>query len=80
MAPARRMPAREGITMDQGSSAHLYRDYVISTLHDEGVWWATAAPAGRSLDTKRRVPGGPWTIEGDAVRAAEAFCNSGRVE
>ena len=66
--------------MVQKSCFCLYHDYVISTTRDEGVWWATAAPAGRSLDTKRRVPGGPWTIEGDAVRAAEAFCNSGRVE
>lgn len=57
---------------------YLYRDYVISTTRDEGVWWATAGPARDSLGGDRPVFGGPWKNEADAVRAAEAFCSSGR--
>lgn len=64
--------------MLQEKSVHLYRDYVISTRRDEGVWSATAGPARESLGADRVVLGGPWKNEVDAVRAAEAFCNRGR--
>ena len=64
--------------MVEKSSFYLYRKYVISTLHEEGVWWATARPAGKSLGGDRAVRGGPWKTETDAVAAAEAFCNTGK--
>ncbi len=31
--------------MVEKPSFYRYREYVISTLRDEGVWWATAGPA-----------------------------------
>jgi hypothetical protein len=64
--------------MLQEKAVRLYRDYMISIKRDDGVWWATAGPARSSLGGDRPVVGGPWTSEADAVRAAEAFCNSGR--
>lgn len=64
--------------MDQEQSFYLYRDYVISTTRDEGVWWATARASTKSLGGDRAVLGGPWKQEADAVAAAEAFCNSGK--
>ncbi len=64
--------------MAEEQSFYQYGDYVISTLRDEGVWWATARPAGKSLGGDRAVRGGPWKNEADAVVAAEAFCNSGK--
>jgi hypothetical protein len=64
--------------MGQEPSLYLYRNYVISTTRDDGVWWATARPAGKSLGGDRAVLGGPWKSEADAVAAAEAFCNSGK--
>lgn len=64
--------------MDEERSFCLYRDYVISTTRDEGVWWATARSAGKGLGGDRAVLGGPWKDKADAVRAAETFCNSGK--
>lgn len=64
--------------MGQDPSLYLYRDYVIATTRDEGVWWATARAAGKSLGGDRAVLGGPWKSEAEAVVAAEAFCNSGK--
>ena len=64
--------------VEEQSSHYQYRDYVISTLREEGVWWATARSSGKSLGGDRAVLGGPWKAEADAVAAAEAFCNSGK--
>ena len=64
--------------MVENSSFYLYRDYVISTLREEGIWWATARAATKSLGGDRAVLGGPWRDEADAITAAEAFCNSGK--
>lgn len=64
--------------MLQKKPFHLYRDYMISITRDEGAWWATAGPARSSLGVDRPVVGGPWNSEAEALRAAEAFCNSGR--
>ena len=64
--------------MVEKSLFYLYREYVISTLREDGIWWATARPAGKSLGGDRAVLGGPWRTEADAVAAAEAFCNSGK--
>ena len=64
--------------IQEQSSFYQYRDYVISTTRDEGVWWATARSAGKSLGGDRAVLGGPWRNEAEAVAAAEAFCNSGK--
>lgn len=64
--------------MDEDRSFCLYRDYVISTLREEGVWWATARAATKSPGGDRAVLGGPWKSQADAVTAAEAFCNSGK--
>ena len=62
--------------MVEKPSFYLYREYAISTLRDEGVWWATARAAWKGLGGDRTVLGGPWKDETDA--AAEAFCNSGK--
>jgi hypothetical protein len=64
--------------MVEQSSFYLYEQYVISTLREEGVWWATARAAGKSLGGDRAVRGGPWKTEADAMAAAEAFCKSGK--
>ncbi len=64
--------------MEKTGSSYLYREYVISTLREEGVWWATARVAAKSLGGDRAVLGGPWKDEADAVSAAEAFCNRGK--
>jgi len=64
--------------MPEESAFYLYRDYVISTLREEGVWWATARVAWKGLGGDRAVLGGPWANEADAVGAGEAFCNSGK--
>lgn len=64
--------------MLQKKSFYLYRDYMISIVRDEGVWRATAGPARNSVGGDRPALGGPRKNEADAVRAAEAFCNSGR--
>lgn len=64
--------------MADEQSFYPYRDYVISTLQEEGIWWATARPAGKSLGGDRAVLGGPWKTEADAVTAAQAFCNTGK--
>jgi len=63
--------------MLQKKSFYLYRDYMILIMRDEGVWWATAGPARNSVGGDWAVLGGPWKNEADAVRAAEASCNSG---
>ena len=64
--------------MVQQSAFYLYGEYVISTLREEGVWWATARPPGKGLGGERPVLGGPWRTEGEAVAAAQAFCDSGK--
>ena len=64
--------------MVEQSSFYLYNQYVISTLREEGVWWATARAAGKGLGGDRAVRGGPWKTEADAAAAAEAFCDSGK--
>ena len=64
--------------MSEESAFYLYRDYVISTIREEGVWWATARAGVKGIGGDRAVLGGPWKNEADAMGAAEAFCNSGK--
>ncbi len=64
--------------MDEEWASYPYQRYMITTLRDEGVWWAKARPTEKAVGGDRPVLGGPWKSRGDAKVAAEAFCDSGR--
>jgi len=62
--------------MDEERTTYAYQRYTITTLRDEGVWWAKARVAEKVDGADRPVLGGPWRSQGDAKTAAEAFCDS----
>ena len=62
-------------TMDQERRSYLYQRYTITTLRDEGVWWAKARVAEKDVGGDRPVLGGPWRTQVEAEAAAEAFCD-----
>lgn len=61
--------------MDEDRTSYPYQDYTITTLRDEGVWWAKVRVAEKDVGGDRPVLGGPWRSQGEARAAAEAFCN-----
>ena len=64
--------------MDEERTSYPYRGYTITTLRDEGVWWARARAAVKEVAGDRPVLGGPWKGKPEAKAAAEAFCDSGK--
>jgi hypothetical protein len=62
-------------TMDEERTTYPYQRYTITTLRDEGVWWAKARVAEKVDAADRPVLGGPWKNQGEAKTAAEAFCD-----
>lgn len=63
-------------TMDEERTTYAYERYTITTLRDEGVWWAKARVAAKVDGADRPVLGGPWKSRVEAATAAEAFCDS----
>ena len=61
--------------MDEERTTYSYQRYTITTLRDEGVWWAKARIAEKDAGGDRPVLGGPWKSQGEAKTAAEAFCD-----
>jgi hypothetical protein len=55
--------------------SYPYQGYTITTLLDDGVWWATVRVATKDAGGDRPVLGGPWGSRLDAQRAAQHFCN-----
>jgi hypothetical protein len=62
--------------MDEERVCYPYERYTITTLQDEGQWWARARVALKQAGGDRAVLGGPWKSRSDAKAAAEAFCDS----
>ena len=62
--------------MDEERTTYAYQQYTITTLRDEGVWWAKARVSVKVDGADRPVVGGPWRGELQARAAAEAFCDS----
>ncbi|HEX9898478.1 MAG TPA: hypothetical protein VGC81_04600 [Candidatus Methylomirabilis sp.] len=64
--------------MDEDRTSYPYQRYTITTLRDEGVWWAKARVALKDVGGDRPVVGGPWRTQVEAETAAEAFCDNSR--
>jgi hypothetical protein len=64
--------------MDEERTSYPYRRFTITTLRNEGVWWAKARVAEKDVGGDRPVLGGPWKGELEAKTAAEVFCDSGK--
>ncbi len=62
--------------MEQERRSYLYQRYTITTLRDEGGWWAKARVAEKDVGGDRPVLGGPWRTQVEAEAAAERFCDS----
>ena len=61
--------------MDEERTSYPYQQYTITTLQDEGVWWAKARVAEKDVGGDRPVLGGPWKSKLEAKTAAEASCD-----
>jgi hypothetical protein len=61
--------------MDDKRTSYPYHGYAITTLQEDGVWWAKARMAEKDAGGDRPVLGGPWRSQPEAKVAAEAFCN-----
>ena len=64
--------------MDEERASYPYQAYTITTLRDEGVWWAKVRISEKDAGGDRPVRGGPWGSQGDARAAAEACCDGKR--
>ena len=62
--------------MDEEWTTYAYQRYTITTLRDEGVWWAKARVVEKDAGGDRPVLGGPWRSQLQAKTAAEVFCDS----
>ena len=69
------MGLEERVAMDEGTLCYTYQRYAITTLQDEGQWWARARVTGKEAGGDRSVVGGPWKSRLEAKSAAEAFCD-----
>lgn len=56
--------------------SYPYHGYTITTLLDDGVWWATFRAAEKDAGGDQPVLGGPWGARLHARNAAQAFCDS----
>jgi hypothetical protein len=61
--------------MDEERTSYPYQRFTITTLRNEGVWWARARVAEKDAGGDRPVLGGPWKNRVGAKTAAEAFCD-----
>ena len=57
--------------MDEERTTYAYERYTITTLRDEGVWWAKARVAEKVDGADRPVLGGPWKSCVEAKTAAD---------
>jgi hypothetical protein len=64
--------------MDAERSSYPYHGYTITTLQEDGVWWARARVAEKDAGGDRPVLGGPWRSRVEAKTAAQAFCDGGK--
>jgi hypothetical protein len=64
--------------MEEERASYPYRQFTITTLRDEGIWWAKARVAEKDVGGDRPVLGGPWKSQAAAKVAAEAFCDRGK--
>jgi hypothetical protein len=62
-------------TMDEETMCYPYECYTITTLQDQGQWWARARVVKKEAGGDRPVMGGPWKSRLEAKAAAEAFCD-----
>jgi hypothetical protein len=69
---------RKGATMAEERTSYPYQRYTITTLREDGVWWARARKAEKDAGGERPVLGGPWRSKVEAKTAAEAFCDRGK--
>jgi hypothetical protein len=65
-------------TMAEERMSYPYQRYTITTLQEDGVWWARARVAEKEAGGDRPVLGGPWRSKLEAKSAAQAFCDSGK--
>ena len=77
MLPSR-LSMEERTTMDEDRTSYPYGRFTITTLRDEGVWWARARITAKEAGGDRPVVGGPWKSRPGAQTAAELFCTSGK--
>jgi hypothetical protein len=63
--------------MEEERTSYPYRQFTITMLRDEGVWWAKARVATKDAGGDRPVLGGPWKSQATAKVAAEIFCDRG---
>lgn len=64
--------------MDEERASYPYLVYTITTLRNEGVWWAKARLAEKEAGGDRPVLGGPWRSQQEARAAAQGFCDCGK--
>lgn len=64
--------------MEGEQASYPYRQFTITTLCEEGLWWAKARLAEKDAGGDRPVLGGPWKSQAAAKGAAEAFCDHGQ--
>ena len=62
--------------MDEERVSYAYHTFTITTLRDDGVWWAKVRPTAKDVGGDRALQGGPWGSRMAASRAAQAFCDS----
>ena len=62
--------------MDFGRLTYQYRGSIITTLLDDGMWWASVRLAGKAAGGDQPVLGGPWGLRLHAQHAAQFFCDS----
>lgn len=73
-----RLSMEESTTMDEQRTSYPYRQFTITTLRHERVWWAKARVAEKDVGGDRPVLGGPWKSQSAAKVAAELFCDHGK--
>ncbi len=61
--------------MNEERVSYPYHGYTITTLIDDGVWWATVRAEEKDAGGDQPVLGGPWGARLHARAAAQAFCD-----
>ena len=64
--------------MEEERTSYLYGEYTITTLRNDGVWWARARVSLKIEAGDRPVRGGPWKSVEQAMTAAQRFCDNGK--
>ncbi len=55
--------------------SYPYHGYTITTLLEDGVWWAAVRAATKDAGGDQPVLGGPWGSRIHAKTAAQAYCD-----